>query len=688
MTSAPPAAGLLPDTKPPSTQTKSPLRIGIVGAGHMAVNHALAIARAGIPARVVAFADPSSVARNVLAAQAPDAAAYESVEEMLASGGMDVIHICTPPATHMRLARAAIEAGCHVYVEKPFTPTVGEAEELLRLASSRHVLVCAGHQLLYERPARKAEANAAALGRIVHVESYFSFRIGGGAPLPADLMLLDVLPHPVYLLLNFLERASPGPTELKSIQVGQAGTVHALVRRGSVTGHLIVTVEGRPVESYLRLVGTNGAIFADFVRGTVQKLFGPGTSGIDKILSPYRIATQLVGGTTRALGRRFIKRQRWYPGLAELFGAFYSAIRDGAPSPISPESIIETVRICEKISQALTAGSSVAETAVPVGRLRVALTGGTGFLGKAVTKKLLDRGLGVRVLARRPPAAWERSPGVEYIAADLGKGVDPQALAGADVLIHAAAETSGGWEEHQRNSIDATERVLRAAAAAGVRQVIHVSSLAVLSRPRRGLIDENTALEPDSRGSGPYVWGKVESERRAIELGASLGLSVKVVRPGALVDYAAFDPPGLLGRRIGPMFVAVGGRRDRVDAVDIQFTADVLAHMAERFNEAPNVVNLIATDPPTKRDLVGNLRRDNPGLTVIWLPWPVLVPLSGMATLLQKALRPRRPAISLRKVFASRRYDNAQVRALAARMGDEKSATASGGNANRGTAYP
>lgn len=650
----------------------------------MAVNHALAIARTGTAARVEAFADPSSSARSALAVEVPGAGVFDSIEELLAAGGVDVIHVCTPPATHMRLARAALEAGCHVYVEKPFTATAAEAQELLGIAESRRLLVCAGHQLLYEQPARKAEANFAALGRMVHVESYFSFRIGGGAPLSADFMLLDILPHPVYLLLHFLERASGGPTELMSVQVGEAGTVHALVRRGSVTGHLIVTVEGRPIESYLRLVGTNGAIYADFVRGTVQHLFGPGTSGIDKILAPYRIASQLVGGTTRALGRRFFKRQRWYPGLTELFEAFYGAIRDGAPSPVSPESIVDTVRICEKISHALTAGAPlVAAAPPPSGRPRIVLTGGTGFLGRAVTKKLIERGLGVRVLARRPPAAWERSPAVEYVAVDLGKSVDPEALAGSNVLIHAAAETSGGWEEHQRNSIDATEKVLRAAAAAGVRQVIHVSSLAVLARPRRGLISESTALEPNSRGSGPYVWGKLESERRAVELGASLGLSVKVVRPGALVDYSAFDPPGLLGKRVGSVFVAVGGRGERVDAVDIGFTADVLASMAERFAEAPDVVNLIAPDPPTKRDLVANLRRDNPGLTVVWLPRAVLVPLSGVATVLQKALRPRRPAISLRKVFASRRYDNAQVRALVAKMGDTTSSPASGPRADR-----
>jgi predicted dehydrogenase/nucleoside-diphosphate-sugar epimerase len=640
----------------------------------MALNHARAVAAASTGARIVAIADPSPTARAGLAAVIPGVPEFESLEAMLAAVSPDVVHVCTPPYTHGPLARAALEGGCHVYVEKPFTPTAAEAEGLLELAELRGLRVCAGHQLLYERPARVAEQLTPALGRIVHLESYFSFRtvrrgLSGGAPLRADLQLLDILPHPVYVLLHFLELAGPGRTELASLDVGETGAVHALLRRGPITGHLIVTLAGRPIESYLRAVGTNGSLSADFVRGTTQRLLGPGTSGIDKLLAPYRIAGQLFGGTTAALGRRLLKRQRSYPGLVELFDAFYGSIRRNAASPVSPESIVETVRICEQVAQALAAlETRVAVAPRPVRAARVAISGGTGFLGRAVARTLVERGIGVRVLARRTPVAWEMVPGVDYRAVDLGAVVSPDSLAGTEVLIHAAAETSGEWEEHQRNSIDATEGILRAAAAAGVRRMIHVSSLAVLARPRGAPIDESTPLEPDRRGSGPYVWGKLESEHRAIELATELGVAVKIVRPGAIVDYDAFDPPGRLGKRIGPMFVAVGGSRNRLGIVELGFCANVLAWMTERFDEAPDVLNLLAPELPTKRELVERLRRGNPGLTVLWLPWWMLLGLSPPATLLQKILRPGRPAISLQKVFASPSYDNTAVRTLAERI--------------------
>jgi predicted dehydrogenase/nucleoside-diphosphate-sugar epimerase len=649
------------------------LRIGLAGAGKMAQHHARAIARmAG--ARLVAIADPAPGARDAALAAAPGAAGYDSLGRLLAESEVDVVHVCTPPAAHVAGALEAIAAGCHVYVEKPFAESSADADSLLARAAERGVKICAGHQLLYEAPARRAAAVAPMLGRLVHVESYFSFRTvrrapGGRAPLRADLQLLDILPHPVYLLLHFLggggQEARP---ELMALELGAAGTVHALVRAGTTTGHLVVTLEGRPIESYVRLVGTNGSVYADFVRGTTQQLFGPGTSGIDKLVAPYSTAAQLLGGTTAALGARFLKRQRSYPGLAELFEAFYAAIRTDAPSPVSGESIRETVRICERVARALAAADAAPAPEIAAARPArrepsVVLTGGTGFLGRALARTLVGRGHATRVLARRAPAAWERVPGVAYEVADLGAGVPAAALQGADVLIHAAAETAGGWEEHQRNSIDATEHVMRAAAAAGIRRVIHVSSLAVVARAR--VIRDDTALAADSRAAGPYVWGKLESERLALGLGRELGVEVKVARPGAIVDYADFDPPGRLGKRVGPLFVAVGSGRDRLGVVELGFTAEALAWMAEHFEDAPAVVNLLAPELPTKRELVGRLRQANPGLRVAWLPTPVLYPLSWLATGLQKVLRPGRPAISLAGVFGVARYDTSGSREMA-----------------------
>ena len=649
----------------------SPLRIALFGAGRHAQHHARAILRCSAT-ELVAVADPTESAQAAMRSVVPSVRCFATPEELLAADRPDVVHICTPPASHAPLARAALKAGSHIYVEKPFTDRVEDAKEVLDEACAKNLLVCAGHQLLYEPPTEVLTQYLPSIGQVVHVESYFSFRTvrhapGGRTVLRADHQLLDILPHPVYLLLQVLEQAADGPIEIVSLEVSQTGTVHALVRRGGVTGTLVVTLEGRPVESYLRVVGRNGSLFADYVRGTTQRAIGPGSSGIDKLLAPYRQAWQLLTGTTTAMARRFLKSQRSYPGLVELFSAFYDAVRAGLPSPISPESLLETVRICERVAQVLQereAKALAATVSTPVESRGVLVTGGTGFLGKEIVRALLSRGRPVRVVARREPSPWERIAGAEYVVADIAAGAGVHLFKGIDTVIHAAAETAGGWDEHQRNSLDATTHMVRGAAAAGITHFIHVSSLAVLAQGQGRPIGDNHPLESDSKGSGPYVWGKLESERSGVQLGKELGISVKVIRPGALVDFRDFDPPGRLGKRLGNIFVAVGSSSDKLGVVDVGFAGRFLAWVVDRWDAVPTPLNLLDPELPTKRELLDRLRKTNPDLTVIWLPRVLLVPLSWVATLAQKVFRPDKPAINISMVFCVRPYDTSKIAAL------------------------
>jgi predicted dehydrogenase/nucleoside-diphosphate-sugar epimerase len=651
------------------------LRIALVGGGKMAEHHARAIAATPTPARLIAVADPSETGRAAIGRIAPEVRGFGSLEALLREERPDVVHIVTPLDTHFALAHTALEAGCHVYIEKPVVERGNEIAELTALAHARQRSICAGHQLLFEAPARKALELLPAIGRVCHIESYFAFRpsrrtAAGRVALRPDLQLLDILPHPVYLLLHFLEAASPAAQgeEAMTVSLGNDGTVHGILRRGDVSGALTVTLTGRPVDSYIRIVGTNGSIHADFVRGTVQRLIGPGSSAIDKILSPYRLARQLLTGTTAALFRRFARRQRSYPGLTELFEAFYHSIRAAEAPPISEATIVETVRVCEQVGAAISAMEAPAAVrAKPAAGPQILLTGGTGFLGRAVSRELVRLGCGVRVIARRAPAPWDRTPGVDYVVGDLSGAQLQDALRGMDVVLHAAAETAGGWQEHELNSIGATERVIRAAAEAGVRRVIHVSSLAVLSSAGGRPIDESTPLLADSRSAGPYVWGKLESERLAKDLAAQLGLDLRIVRPGAIVDYQNFDPPGRLGKRLGNLFVAVGSPRDRLGVVGLDFAGRMLARMALEFEQAPATLNLLDPESPTKAELLARLRRSNPDLTTLWLPMWILKPLSLGAIGMQKLLRPGRKAIDVAKVFRVDACDTRLSAALARR---------------------
>jgi nucleoside-diphosphate-sugar epimerase len=296
----------------------------------------------------------------------------------------------------------------------------------------------------------------------------------------------------------------------------------------------------------------------------------------------------------------------------------------------------------------------------------VVVTGARGFLGAEIARSLSHvRGIG---RGDRPD-----DPHVHgWVAADLSNGLAPEAVAGADVVVHAAAETSGGYAEHQRNTIDATRHLLQAMHAARVHRLVLVSSLSVLRPPRTAseCQDESTPRPRDPRIFGPYAWGKSLQEEVAEREAAALGIAIRIVRPGALVDWDEPALPGVMGRRLfGRWHLGLGRPSLPIAVCDVESCADAIAWCAMNFEKAPPIVNLLDPAIATRRDFVARLRSDGWNGRMVWVPISAIALGLKAARTAMSLCRGRWPdALAVWSILRPRQYDTRLAAEMLARV--------------------
>ncbi len=200
--------------------------------------------------------------------------------------------------------------------------------------------------------------------------------------------------------------------------------------------------------------------------------------------------------------------------------------------------------------------------------MRVAVTGGSGFIGRVLLRQLASRGDDVVALVREPDAVADLGgPHVALVRSDLG---DPAVLAGAltgvDALIHAAGSYKVGIPASERPAmLDAnlgtTERVLDAAVVAGVRRVVYVSSVVAFGNTRGRVVDETYRRDPRD-GYVSYYDETKWLAHLAVERRIAAGAPVVVVQPG--IVYGPRDHSGI-GQQLAQAyhgtvpFIGLGG---------------------------------------------------------------------------------------------------------------------------------
>ncbi len=167
--------------------------------------------------------------------------------------------------------------------------------------------------------------------------------------------------------------------------------------------------------------------------------------------------------------------------------------------------------------------------------MNVALTGATGYTGGRLLAALRARGDEVRALVRASSSSGlVRDPGVTLVAGDLSNADALRTLVeGADAVLHVAAvyRTAGHPDAYYREvNVGGTERLLEAAAAAGIERFVHTSTVGVHGDIKHPPADEDAPFAPGD----VYQQTKAEAETLALRFGRARGVPVVVVRPGAI----------------------------------------------------------------------------------------------------------------------------------------------------------
>jgi len=180
------------------------LKFGVIGYGYWGPNIVRNL-RALEDCQVVGICDQSPAARKRIQAANPGILVHSDANELIKSSDVDAIAVITPVWTHYELAKAALENGKHVFVEKPFTSTTAHAEELINLAEHKNLLIMVDHTFLFTGAVRKIHKllQEGTLGKLYY---YDSTRVNLGLFQHDCNVIWDLAPHDLSIMNHLLHK--------------------------------------------------------------------------------------------------------------------------------------------------------------------------------------------------------------------------------------------------------------------------------------------------------------------------------------------------------------------------------------------------------------------------------------------------------------------------------------------------
>ena len=184
------------------------MNFGVIGYGYWGPNVARNLANLD-GSRLVAIAELNSAVRQRIQKAHPEVRVLSNAEELMTSPDIDAVAVITPVWTHYALARAALENGKHVFVEKPLTANSSQGEELIELAARKNLQIMVDHTFLFTGAVQKIQQllQDGTLGRLFY---YDSTRVNLGLFQHDINVLWDLAPHDLSIMDHLIKSHPEG----------------------------------------------------------------------------------------------------------------------------------------------------------------------------------------------------------------------------------------------------------------------------------------------------------------------------------------------------------------------------------------------------------------------------------------------------------------------------------------------
>ena len=212
------------------------VRVGVVGVGHLGVHHARVYSEI-LGAKLVGVVDvdeerASGVAENL------GVPAYTDLDKFLDDTRPDALSIVVPTVNHFEVSKKAMERGVNLLIEKPVTANTTEAEELLRIASDRNLVLQVGHIERFNSAVQQVR-------EMVHDPIFIqSRRVGPFSPRISDVgVVLDLMIHDVDIILSLVRSDIADISAIgRCVRTGREDIASAQIRfENGTIAHILVS---------------------------------------------------------------------------------------------------------------------------------------------------------------------------------------------------------------------------------------------------------------------------------------------------------------------------------------------------------------------------------------------------------------------------------------------------------------